>query len=69
MPFNRKDHMKTQARDHARLIKYLGVTKTVQDWAECLGISYRTLKSRLYKLGWSEYDALTVPVKCKGALR
>lgn len=43
-----------------RFITYNGVTKTVPQWAEEIGISNMLLHGRLHK-GWSEEDALTIP--------
>lgn len=44
-------------------ITYNGRTQTAKQWAEEVGIRYRTLKSRLVILKWSAEKALTTPVK------
>lgn len=40
-------------------IEYLGVTRSLEDWAEHLGIRYATLYSRLYVLKWSVEKSFT----------
>ena len=44
-------------------IEYLGVTKTLHQWADELGIHPNTLYHRIYKMGWSVERALTTIVK------
>lgn len=39
-----------------------GVTKTMKEWAQEITIPYGTLQARL-KMGWSDSDALTTPVR------
>ena len=41
-----------------------GRTDTITNWARFYGIKPTTVFCRLYK-GWSEYDALTTPLKAK----
>ncbi len=55
---------KEQARNKrtSRMITYNGETLALADWAERLGISFRTIASRL-DLGMSVDEALTRPVK------
>lgn len=47
-----------------RRIEYLGVEKTIAQWAEHLGIHYRTLNNRINR-GWSVERAFTEPVERK----
>lgn len=44
-------------------VVYKGKTKLVIEWAEEYQISYHTLRSRIYRLGWSIEKALTTPVR------
>ena len=41
-------------------LTYDGVTKTLAQWSEELGINYGTLKSRINKLGWTTEEALEI---------
>lgn len=41
-----------------------GTTKTLSEWARCLGINRKTICDRLRR-GWSVEEALTKPVKTK----
>lgn len=56
-----------QARNRRtnRLITFNGRTMPVKDWAAEVGIHYRTITSRIDKLGWSEARALTEPVQVR----
>ena len=38
-----------------------GITKTLYDWAKEIGIEYKVLHDRIYKLKWSQEKALTTP--------
>lgn len=42
-------------------ITYKGETKTMIDWARSVGIPYKTLHTRLRKLGWEIESVLTTP--------
>lgn len=42
-------------------IVFKGEKRTLSEWAERLGIKRETINSRLHR-GWSEHDALSVPV-------
>lgn len=42
-------------------LTYCGITKSLAEWAEDIGISDRLLRDRIYKLGWSLDKALTTP--------
>lgn len=44
------------------VIMYKGVSKTLSEWADCLGIKWVTLHNR-YTRGWSVERMLTEPVK------
>lgn len=44
-----------------RFLTALGKTQTLSDWSKESGISKQTILVRL-KLGWSEEDAVTIPV-------
>jgi hypothetical protein len=56
--------MKEQANNQRNTlrIEYLGVTKTLHEWADSLGIRSATLYYRIYKLGWSIERAFTEKV-------
>lgn len=60
--------MKTQARNNSRnkLIMFRGETHCMMDWAEILGINYRTLQQRLTTYGWSIEKAFTTPIHHRG---
>ncbi len=45
----------------SRHIEHAGVRLTIAEWADRLGINRRTLHGRLFRLGWSIEDALTLP--------
>ena len=47
-----------------RVIEYNGKRQTIAQWAECLGINYRTLNNRINR-GWSAERAFTEPVPIK----
>lgn len=53
---------KTQANNTSRnhLLTYMGVTRTMAEWAEEFGINYNTLNVRIHR-GWSVERALTEP--------
>lgn len=55
---------KTQANNKStnHKLTYNGETKTISEWADCMGISQDTLKRRIY-YGWSVEKALTTPVR------
>lgn len=42
-----------------RLITYNGETKTLSQWAKKLGLDYKLVWLRLYRLNWSAEDAFT----------
>lgn len=44
-------------------LTYNGVTKTIGEWAESLGMNYNTLIGRINVYGWSVEDALSKPVR------
>ena len=44
-----------------RMMTLDGVTMTMVEWAEKLGMNYRTLNTRVQR-GWSDKRALTTPV-------
>lgn len=56
-------NMKTQQnnRTNNHLLTYNGVTHTINEWSEILGINRQTIKSRLH-YGWSVEKTLTTPV-------
>ena len=49
------------AEQISKTITYNGVTRTVTEWAEFLGMSYSTLWKRI-KAGWNIKDVLTSPI-------
>lgn len=46
-----------------RRLSYAGQEMTVAEWAAALGISRRTVQSRLNKYGWSVERALLTPIR------
>lgn len=58
---------KEQNRNTRQALKvtYNGETKAVGEWAEQLGIPKNTLKSRLFRAGWSVERAFTTPVRSR----
>ena len=55
-------HTQANNSTHVRTITYLGITRSVTDWAKAIGISRLTLSDRLRR-GWSVPDALTKHVR------
>ena len=55
--------MQSNNRRSNHLIEYNGETKTMTEWAECLGIKIGTLKDRLYRLNWPPEKALSTPAR------
>lgn len=55
--------LKHQANNkrNSHFLEYNGEVKTIAQWAEELGIKYRTLSSRINTRGWSVEKALTTP--------
>lgn len=45
-----------------RRLRFQGVTKTLSQWADVLGVDHRVIRSRLYK-GWPVPAAFTTPVR------
>jgi hypothetical protein len=43
------------------LIKYMGETLTLKQWAEKLGVPYHRIYQRIFKLSWSVEKAFTAP--------
>ena len=43
-------------------LEYRGVTKTIAEWADTIGMNYTTLKERL-RSGWSVEKAIETPVR------
>lgn len=60
--------MKVQERNTSRnrVLTFAGETHCMMEWAEKLGINYRTLQNRLNLYGWSIERALTTPVGNRG---
>lgn len=56
--------MKQQTRNTRRniFLEYKGERKSLPEWAECLGMTYRTLYGRIYS-GWPTEKALTTEVR------
>lgn len=53
----------------SRWITANGETHTLVEWSEITGISADVIKDRLIKLGWSEQEAVTIPVMRMGGKR
>lgn len=49
-------------RSNTRLLEFNGETKTITEWSEKLGFSYKLIYNRLVE-GWSIEKTLTVPMK------
>ena len=49
-----------------RLITYNGETKSLSEWARCLGFNMYTLWSRIVRKGWPIEKAFTTPVRKSG---
>lgn len=50
-------------RTFCKMIEYNGKIQTLTQWCEELGLNYKLIHSRLYRLGWSFEKAISVPVK------
>lgn len=48
-------------RTNNRLLTYDGKTQTMTQWAEELGLSYYTIRTRMNKLGWTVEETLSTP--------
>lgn len=48
-----------------RFIEIDGIKKTLSEWCNEYNIKYSTVQKRLYKYGWTEYDAVTTPARKK----
>jgi hypothetical protein len=42
-------------------VEFRGGTKPLSEWAELLGLNYRTVQARIWKRGWTVEQALTTP--------
>lgn len=56
-----REQMRNTRNNH--LLTYNGQTKTMAEWAECMGIKYHTLKRRINAYGWSTESALTTQIR------
>jgi hypothetical protein len=63
----KKEQGRNRSTNH--LITYNGRTLCITEWAEILGIPYRTLWMRLTNLEWPVEKALTSPVQAGKPLR
>ena len=56
---------KEQSRNRCitKRITAFGVTKSAGQWSEDTGIGYQAIIDRLWKLGWSNERAVSVPVR------
>lgn len=52
-------------RTFCKMIEYNGKTQTLMQWCEELGLNYKRVHSRLYRLGWTFEKAISTPVKKK----
>ena len=53
-------------RRNNRSLTAHGETMLVCEWAELLGVRASLLMQRIYKFGWSEEDAVTIPFRRRG---
>lgn len=44
-------------------VTFNGETRHFKEWSEILGIAYYTLRSRIYRSGWTVEKAFTTPVE------
>lgn len=58
--------VKTKSRSGRRAITWNGETLCIAEWARRVGISPKTLKTRIFELGWPVENALTMPVRRRG---
>lgn len=60
--------MKAQSRNTSRnkVITFRGETHCMKDWADILGINYRTIQHRINVYGWSVERAFTAPIGNNG---
>ena len=58
-----KEQANNRSTNH--YIAYNGETKTLQEWADALGISFQSLDARLRSGNWSVEEALTTPAKAR----
>ncbi len=60
--------MREQLRNTTRnkSITYRGETRCLQEWADILGLPYRTLQQRINTYGWSVEKAFTTPIGNNG---
>jgi hypothetical protein len=56
-------HRQLRNRRDTRLVSFNDETKCLKDWTEQLGLNYKAVFSRITKLGWGEYRALTTPTR------
>lgn len=49
----------------SKLVEYLGVTKTNQEWADELGMPPSTLYNRIFTRGWPVEKSMITPVRKK----
>lgn len=63
--------LKEQANNQRNTLKieYKGTTKTLHQWADCLGIKACTLYYRIFKLNWDIERAFTQKVALKGGAK
>lgn len=55
----------TQANNkrNNHLVEYNGETKTIAEWAVCIGIPYKVLHRRIKSLGWTVEKAFNQPIR------
>ena len=67
-PQPKPDPIRT-TRNNKKFYTFRGKTKTLPKWADELGISYNTLRERVYQHRWSVERAFTTPVMKGGSKR
>lgn len=60
-------HQQRNRRTNRR-IEFRGVTRTLSEWAEAIGISQRALRNRIVDYNWPLDRALTEPASAKHAI-
>lgn len=59
----------TRNRRTTCVLTHNGVSRTLIEWAQALGMTYPTLSARIHKLGWTVERALTTPVTGRSRIR
>lgn len=61
--------MQSNNRENNRFITVDGITKTMAQWGDEMGLKRSTVKTRIYRFGWSVEDAVSTPAYPRGVTR